>query len=117
MNLYTNKMQSLILISFICIGVVLLYNFSISDIHQKQTEKQLNDYINHMRNSQLIIPTYNQSSYVSQKSMNNTNMGPNTGKEEDKKKSRMEYYNLCYDESLNDDLNINLIPKNLFTHP
>lgn len=117
MNLDNNKMQTLILISFICIGVVLLYNFSVSDIHQKRSEKQLNDYINHMKKSQLIIPTYNQSSYIPEKSINDIDIGLNTKKEEDKKKTKMQYYNLCYDESLNDDLNINLIPRNLFTHP
>lgn len=112
-----NKMQSLIVISIICIGVVLLYNFSISDIHQKQTNKQLNDYIQHMRKSQLIIPTYNQNSYVSENSLNNINMGPKLGSEEQKKKTRMEFYNICYDENENDNLNIKLVPENLFVHP
>lgn len=117
MDLNTNKLQSLILIAFICVGVVLLYNFSISDIHQRDTERQLNEYIKHIKKSQLIIPTYNQPSYISEKSLNNIDMGPNTSKEEYKKKNRMEFYNLCYDESINDDININLVPKNLFTHP
>ena len=112
-----NKMNSLVMITFLCLGVILLYNFSVSSIHQTHYQKQLDSYIEHMRKSQLIVPTYNQNSYVSQNSLNNVNMNSKNSTEEQKKQTRMEFYNLCYDDKLNDDLNISMTPLNLFTHP
>lgn len=119
---------SLFIIAVLSVCVVMLYNFSVSDIHKTVYNNNLNELmnrLNHQEKSSLIVPTYNQNSYVSQNSLNDTNedelklksmVNVNNNNYEEKKKTRMEFYNLCYDDIVNDNINIQQSPLNLYVN-
>ena len=106
----------------------MLYNFSVSDIHKTVYDNNMNELmnrLNHQEKSSLIVPTYNQNSYVSQNSFNDINendlklksmVNVNNNNYEEKKKTRMEFYNLCYDDIINDNINIQQSPLNLYVN-
>lgn len=119
---------SLFIIAVLSVCVVMLYNFSVSDIHKTVYNNNMNELmnrLNHQEKSSLIVPTYNQNSYVSQNSFNDINeddlklksmVNVNNNNYEEKKKTRMEFYNLCYDDIINDNINIQQSPLNLYVN-
>ena len=119
---------SLFIIAVLSVCVVILYNFSVSDIHKTIYNNNMNELmnrLNHKEKSSLIVPTYNQNSYVSQNSFNDINeddlklksmVNVNNNNYEEKKKTRMEFYNLCYDDIINDNINIQQSPLNLYVN-
>lgn len=119
---------SLFIIAVLSVCVVMLYNFSVSDIHKTVYDNNMNELmnrLNHQEKSSLIVPTYNQNSYVSQNSFNDINendlklksmVNVNNNNYEEKKKTRMEFYNLCYDDIINDNINIQQSPLNLYVN-
>lgn len=119
---------SLFIIAVLSVCVVMLYNFSVSDIHKTVYNNNMNELmnrLNHQEKSSLIVPTYNQNSYVSQNSINDINeddlklksmVNVNNNNYEEKKKTRMEFYNLCYDDIINDNINIQQSPLNLYVN-
>lgn len=112
------KYQSLLLIGLLLILVALIYNFSILDIHKDNLNIQ-----NNKKYSGLIVPSYNEKSYISEKNKLNKMVYHIDNKQfgncdfENKKKNVMDIHNLCYHDIENDKINELLVPKNLHVTP
>lgn len=115
--LNNSKYQSLIIIGLLIVAVGFIYNFSLLDIHKNQ-ELDNNSKYNH-----LLVPTHNETSYISEKNKLNRMVYHIDGKEngncdfENRKKNVMDIHNLCYHDIENDKLNEYLVPKNLHVTP
>jgi len=75
-----------------------------------------------MQTSSLVVPTYSQNNYIPSpnnqvlnvKQVNHLNMGQ---PEENRKQTKMEVLNLCYQDIINDSINIQQTPKNIYITP
>lgn len=110
---------SLILLGLFSLFVIAVYNLSISPINDQYQYKN--------KKYDLLVPTYGQNSYVSEKNKLNNLNNYIPGEEssirskksmyEDRKQLRMDICNLCYDDVENDVINIMQAPKGLFAIP
>tara|TARA_B100001057_G_C22625729_1_gene862394 strand:- start:335 stop:754 length:420 start_codon:yes stop_codon:yes gene_type:complete len=64
----------------------------------------------------MVVPTYSQDSYIPSENNRVISIDNKLISREDKKINTMNVLNLCYQDS-NDDLNINLVAKNLHISP
>ena len=114
-----SKFHSLILLGLLLLFVIVVYNISISPIH--------NNPVYQKKNINLLVPSYGQNSYVSEKNnLNNlnkyipgeeTNIRNKKSIYEDRKELRMNICNLCYDDLENDAINMMQSPKALYITP
>lgn len=114
-----SKYHSLILLGLLLLFVIIIYNLSVSPVNDEYEYKG--------KNHDLLVPTYGQNSYVSEKNnLNNLNKyipGEESsirGKYsmyEDRKQLRMDICNLCYNDLENDTINMMQTPKALFVTP
>jgi hypothetical protein len=75
-----------------------------------------------MRTSSLIVPTYSQNNYIPSPNnqvlnVNQINFLNSAQPEENRKQTKMEVLNLCYQDVINDSINIQQAPKNMYITP
>ena len=114
--LNNRKYQSLILIGILLLFIAIVYNFSLMDMHKSENGSSNSG-------NGLLVPSYNQNSYVSEKNKLNSMVYHIDGEDalqssyENRKKKRMDISNLCYHDVINDDINIALLPVGKYITP
>lgn len=114
-----SKYHSLILLGLLLLFIIVVYNLSVSPVND--------DYEYKDKKYNLLVPTYGQNSYVSEKNkLNNLNqyipgeesaIKSKASMYEDRKQLRMDICNLCYDDLENDTINMMQTPKALYITP